>query len=118
MSVSETVASFNVTAANGDDDSESTQWKRTLDGVAQKQKEDEAIAQVIFWAVTCDETIDMPSLGTNFIPKEQAIQYGPKTLAYWSRWDEWKTLQEGVSARWLQANYSDESSGGETAENS
>ena len=36
MSVSETVASFNVTAANGDDDSESIQWKRTPGGVAKK----------------------------------------------------------------------------------
>ena len=41
------------------------------------QKEDEAIAQVFYWAGLGDETIDMPSLET----KEQAIQYGPETLA-------------------------------------
>ena len=49
------------------------------------QKEDEAIAQVFYWAGLGDETIDMPSLEINIIPKEQAIQYGPETLAYWSR---------------------------------
>ena len=26
--------------------------------------------------------------GKNLIPKEQAIQYGPEALAYWSRWNE------------------------------
>ena len=52
------------------------------------QREDEAIAQVFHWAVTCNEMIDMPSVGTNIIPKEQAIRYGPGTLSYWSRWDE------------------------------
>ena len=41
------------------------------------QKEDEAIAQVIYWAGTSDETIDMASFGMNLIPKKQAIQYGP-----------------------------------------
>ena len=50
------------------------------------QKEDEAIAHVFYWSGLGDDTIDMPSLGTNIIPKEQAIQYGPETLDYWSPW--------------------------------
>ena len=84
MSSPETVASFIETATNEEDDSESIRWKQTPGGVAKMQKEEEAIAQVFYWAGTCDETIDMPSLGTNIIPKEQAIQYGHETLAYWS----------------------------------
>ena len=38
------------------------------------QKGYEAIAQGFYWAGTCAETIDMPSVGTNIISKEQAIQ--------------------------------------------
>ena len=30
----------------------------------------------------------MPSLGKSLAPKDQAIQYGRKALAYWSRWNE------------------------------
>ena len=68
------------TATNEDGDSEPIRWKITPGGVAKMQKEDEAIAQVFYWAELCDETIGTPSLGTNIIPIEQAIQYGPETL--------------------------------------
>ena len=80
LGVPKTVASVNETATNEDDDSESIRWKRTPGEVVKMQKEDEAIAQGLYWAGTCDETIDMPPLGTNIIPKEQAIQYGPEAL--------------------------------------
>ena len=66
------------------------------------QKEDEAIAQVFYWVGTCDETIDMLSLGTNIIPKEQAMQYGPETVVYWSRWEE-LSIQDGILyKKWFQ----------------
>ena len=86
MSVPETVASVNETATNKGEESESIRWKRTTGGVVKLQKEDEAIAQVFYWTGLGDDTMDMPSLGTNIIPKEQAFQYGPETLDYWSRW--------------------------------
>ena len=99
---SEVIASVNETATNEDDDSESIRWKITPGGVAKTQREDEAIAQVFYWAGLCDETIDLPSLGTNIIPKAQAIQYGPETLAYWSRWDE-LSFKEGILyKKWFQ----------------
>ena len=102
MCIPETVASVNETATNGDNDSESIRWKRTPGGVAKVQEEDESIAQVFYWAGLGDETIDMPSLGMNIIPKEQAIQYGPETLAYWSRWDE-LSLKDGILyKKWFQ----------------
>ena len=44
----------------------------------------------------------MPSLGTKLIPKEQAIQYGPETLAYWSRWDELSIRGGILSKKWFQ----------------
>ena len=44
----------------------------------------------------------MPSLGTNIIPKEQAIRYGSETLAYWSRWDE-LSIKDGIlHKKWFQ----------------
>ena len=46
------------------------------------------MSQVFYWAELGGDAGDMPSLGTNLIPKEQAIQYGPEALAYWSRWNE------------------------------
>ena len=95
MSVPETVTSANETATNEYDDSESIRWKRTPGGVAKMQKEDEAIAQVFYWKGLCDETIDMPLLGTNIILNEQTMQYGPETLAYWSRWDE-LSIKDGI----------------------
>ena len=42
----------------------------------------------------------MPSLGTNIIQKEQAIQYGPETLAYWSRWDELSFIDGILYKKW------------------
>ena len=102
MSVSDTVASVNEAAMNEGDDSESNRWKRTPGGVAKTQREDEAMGQVFNWAGTCDEMIDMPSLGTNIIPKEQAIRYGSETLAYWSRWDE-LSIKDGILyKKWFQ----------------
>ena len=98
----EIVASVNETATNEDDDSESIRWKRTPGGVAKMQKEDEAIAQVLYWAGLCDEMIDMPSLGTKIIPKEQDVRYGPETLSYWSRWDE-LSIKDGILyKKWFQ----------------
>ena len=71
-------------------------------GVAKTQREDEAIAQVFCCAGLCVETIDMPSLGTNLIPNEQAIHYGPETLSYWSRWDE-LSIKDGILyKKWFQ----------------
>ena len=82
---SEIVPSVNEKATNKDEDSEAIGWKRMPGGVAKTQREDEAIAQVFYWAGLCDEMNTMPSLGTNTIPKEQAMRYGPETLSYWSR---------------------------------
>ena len=68
------------------------------------QKKDEVIAQVFFWAGLGNGTIDMPSLGTNIIPKEQAMQHGPETLAYWSRWDE-MSIKDGILyKKWFQGD--------------
>ena len=99
---SEIVASVNDTATNEDDGSESIRWKRTPGGVAKTQREDEAIALVFYLAGLCDETIDMPSPGTNINPKEQAIQYGPETLSYWSRWDELSIKHGILFTMWFQ----------------
>ena len=66
------------------------------------QEEDEAIAQVFYWAGTADEMSDMPSLGTKLIPKEQAIQYGPEALAYWSRWDDLSIWEGILYKKWFQ----------------
>ena len=101
---SEIVASVNETVTKGDDESESMRWKRTPGGVAKMQIEDEAIAQVFYWAGLCDEMIDMPSLGTNIIPKEQALRYGPETLSYWSRWDELSIEDRILYKKWFQRN--------------
>ena len=59
------------------------------------QKEDEAIAQVFYWAEIRDGMIDMPSQGTTIITKEQAKRYGPETLSYLSRWDE-LNIKDGI----------------------
>ena len=69
-------------------DSDAIRWEQKNEEIATMQEEDEVIAQVFYWTGTADEMNDMPSLGTKLIPKEQAIQYGPEALAYWSRWDE------------------------------
>ena len=66
------------------------------------QEEDEAIARVFYWAGTADEMSDMSSLGTKLIPKEQAIQYGPEALAYWSRWDEVNIRGGILYKKWFQ----------------
>ncbi|XP_063728869.1 uncharacterized protein LOC134856532 [Symsagittifera roscoffensis] len=58
-------------------------------------KKDESIVRVFYWAELDGKSGDMPSLGTNLIPKEQAIQYGPEVLAYWSRWNE-LTIRGGI----------------------
>ena len=81
MKVPEAVASVIKTAANEEDDSDSIRWKRTPGGKVKMHKEDEAITQVFYCARPCAETIDMPPLGTNIIPREQSMQYGPETLA-------------------------------------
>ena len=99
---SELVASVNETATNEDNDSESIRWKRTPGGVAKMQKEDEAICQVFYWEGLCDETNDIQSLGTNIISKEQAMQYGPETLAYWSRWDKLSFKDGLLYKKWFQ----------------
>ena len=52
MSVPQIVAIVKETATNEDDDSELIRWKRAPGGVAKMQKEDEAIAQVFYWAGT------------------------------------------------------------------
>ena len=80
--LSENVAAFSEVE---EDEHEAIHWEPTLAEIASMQKQDDAIAQVFYWAGTSDETIDMPSLGTNFIPKEWAIQYRPEALAYCSR---------------------------------
>ena len=71
-----------------EDEEETITWERTPSGISTLQKQDDAMSQVFYWAELEGDAGDMPSLGTNLIPKEQAIQYGPKALAYWSRWNE------------------------------
>ena len=44
----------------------------------------------------------MPSLGTKLIPKEQAIEYGPEALAYWSSWDELSIRGGILYKKWFQ----------------
>ena len=73
---------------NGEEEVGTITWERTPSEISAFQKEHEAIAQVFYWASLESETGDMPSLGTNLVPKDQAIQYGPEALAYWSRWNE------------------------------
>ena len=90
------------TDVGDEDDSDAIRWERTKEEIATMQKEDEAIAQVFYWAETADETSDMPSLGTNLIPKGQAIQYGPEALAYWSRWDELSIRGGILYKKWFQ----------------
>ena len=77
------------------DDKEAFSWEQTALEISSLQKEDESIARVFHWAELDGKSGDMPSLGTNLIPKEQAIQYGPEVLAYWSRWNE-LTIRGGV----------------------
>ena len=102
----ETVASVNETTTNEEVESESIRWKQTPGGVVKTQREDEAISQVFYWAELCDEMIDMPSLGTNIILKEEVMQYGLETLAYWSRWDE-LSIKDGVLyKKWFQQDCS------------
>ena len=83
-------------------DSDAIRWERTNEEIATMQEEDEAIVQVFYWAGTADEMSYMPSMGTKLIPNEQAIQYGPGALAYWSRWDE-LSIREGILyKKWFQ----------------
>ena len=84
MGVPETVASVNETATIEYVDSDSIRWKRTSGGIVKMQKEEEATPQICYWAGTRDETNYKLSPGINIIRKEQAIQYGPETLARWS----------------------------------
>ena len=83
-------------------DSDAIRRERKNEEIATMQEEDEAIAQVFYWAGTADEMNDMPSLGTKLIPKEQAIQYGPEALAYWSRWDELSIRGGILYKKWFQ----------------
>ena len=83
-------------------DSDAIRWERKNDEIAAMQEEDEAIVRVFYWAGTADEMNDMPSLGTKLIPKEQAIQYGPEALAYWSRWDELIIRGGILYKKWFQ----------------
>ena len=99
---SERVAVVQETKMGDEDDGDAIRWERTKEEIATMQKEDEAIAQVFYWAETADETSDMPSLGTNLIPKGQAIQYGPEALAYWSRWDELSIRGGILYKKWFQ----------------
>ena len=55
------------------DDNEAISWELTPLEISSLQKEDESIARVFYWAELDRESGDMPSLGTNLIPKEQAI---------------------------------------------
>ena len=73
---------------DGEEEMETITWERTPSEISALQKEDEAIAQVFYWASLESETGDLPSLGTHLVPKDQAIQYGPEALACWSRWNE------------------------------
>ena len=91
--LSEDVAAF---SGVKEDELKAIRWEPILAEIASIQKQDDAIAQVIYWAGTSDETIDMPSLGTNLMPKEWAIQYGPETLAYCLRWDKLSIKDEIV----------------------
>ena len=77
------------------DDKEAISWERTPLEISSLQKEDESIARVFYWAELYGESSDMPSLGTNLIPKEQAVQYGPEVLAYWSKRNE-LTIRGGI----------------------
>ena len=101
---SDMVAVFQETEVGDEDNSDAIRWERTKEEIATMQKEDEAIAQVFYWAGTADETSDMPSLGTNLIPKGQAIQYGPEALAYWSRWDELSIRGGILYKKWFQGD--------------
>ena len=83
-------------------DSDAIRWERTNEEIATMQEEDGAIAQVFCWAGTADEMSDMPSLGKKLISKEQAIQYGPETLAYWSRWNECSIRGGIFYKKWFQ----------------
>ena len=71
-----------------EDEEETITCERTPSEISTLQREDDAMSQVFYWAELGGDAGDMPSLGTNLIPKEQAIQYGPEALAYWSRWNE------------------------------
>ena len=71
-----------------EDEEETITWERTPSEISTLQREDDAMSQVFYWAELGGDGGDMPSLRTNLIPKEQAIQYGPEALAYWSRWNE------------------------------
>ena len=90
---SETVAALDNGQEEGGD--EVICWTRNATEVSALQREDEAIAQVFYWTQTEGEATDLPSLGTNLSPKEQAIQHGPEALAYWSRLNE-LGIQGGV----------------------
>ena len=77
------------------EDNEEVSWEWTPLEISSPQKEDESIARVFYWAELDGESCDMSSLGTNRIPKEEAIQYEPEILAYWSRWNE-LTIRGGI----------------------
>ena len=89
----ETVATLNEEGT--DTNEEAMTWERTPSEISRLQKEDDAISQVFYWVELEGDKCDMPSLGTNLIPKEQAIQYGPEALAYWSRWNE-LSIRDGI----------------------
>ena len=79
---------------DGEEEVETIIWERTPSEISALQKEDEAIAQVFYWASLESDTGVMPSQ-YNLVPKDQAIQYGPQALAYWSIWNE-LSIQGGV----------------------
>ena len=82
-----------------EDEEETITWERTPSEISTLQREDDAMSQVFYWAELKGDAGDMPSLGTNLIPKEQAIQYGPEALAYWSRWNELSIREGGCSIK-------------------
>ena len=83
-------------------DSDAIRWERMNEEIATMQEEDEAIARLFYWVGTPDEMSDMPSLRTKPILKEQAIQYGPEALAYWSRWDALSVRRGKLYKKWFQ----------------
>ena len=75
------------------DKNEAISWERTPLEIFSLQKEDESIARVFYWTELDGESGDMPSLGTNLIPKEQAIQYGPEVPKWFPKDDSRPVLQ-------------------------
>ena len=74
---SETVAALD----NGQDEGgdEVISWTRTPTEVSALQREDEAIAQVFYWALTEEETSDLPLLETNIFRRSKQSSTASRT---------------------------------------